>query len=135
MPNFTFKISSIKKKNSSNTENIIETKCDGIVIKVENHYYVVYNGKQYDITLDSYKCKGKKIIYLRQKNKYIKIIRDGDNRPNMPNMYIPFKENLKVKGCIIRSNFKDTFKIISSYNSASQEEFDEALKEMKQFNK
>ena len=66
-----------KEKGIVNKYVIIVAKCEGIIRYIDGTYKVEYNGKLYSITGESYRTKGKKVIYARRLDKYnhrIKII-------------------------------------------------------------
>ena len=131
MVQFSFKIKEVKKRSPANnaSKTILNKKVEGIVIVVNDKYCVHYNNKCYDIEENSFSCKGKKIVYLKDSNnKYTKIIRDVINLCGLPKAYLPFKEKLKVIGDIISINGKVFFKISSACNTASYDEYEEALK-------
>ena len=72
-----------KEKGIVNKYVIIVAKCEGIIRYIDGTYKVEYNGKLYSITGESYRTKGKKVVYARRLDKYnhrIKIIRDSENR-------------------------------------------------------
>ena len=94
-----------KEKGIVNKYVIIVAKCEGIIRYIDGTYKVEYNGKLYSITGESYRTKGKKVVYARRLDEYnhrIKIIRDSENRKTVDiRFYIPFAAGLIAKGKIV----------------------------------
>ncbi len=99
-----------KEKGIVNKYVIIVAKCEGIIRYIDGTYKVEYNGKLYSITGESYRTKGKKVVYARRLDEYnhrIKIIRDSENRKTVDTrFYIPFAAGLIAKGKIVKMPFK-----------------------------
>lgn len=136
---FGLKPVNAKDKKPSNRYVIIESKCEGIiVIDKEGNYKVKYKDKLYSLTGESYRAKGKKVIYARRLDQYghrIKIIRDVDNRKNIDSrFYIPFAVGLVAKGKLVQIIFGTVlFHIVSCYNPGDSMETVFAFKEWKQY--
>lgn len=116
MVKLTFKLSAkVKPSREVNKTTNVFTDVEGVIVLIENTYYVCYNNKNYSITFASNKCKGKQIVYSRYKDKvgrYVKILRDLHSRCEMNNkLYLPYKEGLKVRGDVIVSISNNMFNI------------------------
>ena len=106
----------IKKENA-----IIQSNIRGIVIEENGTIKVKIDDNIYDITEDSYDCKGKKEVWyknIRDKHgKYICIIRAIDDRKAMDERFIPFRVGLPCTGDLIKESFnKPKFRIKKCIN-------------------
>lgn len=127
-----------KEKGIVNKYVIIVAKCEGIIRYVDGTYKVEYNGKLYSITGESYRTKGKKVVYARRLDEYnhrIKIIRDSENRKTVDTrFYIPFTAGLIAKGKIVKMPFaKELFHITTCYNRGDSESTILAFQEWKEY--
>ncbi len=127
-----------KEKGIVNKYVIIVSKCEGIIRYVDGTYKVEYNGKLYSITGESYRTKGKKVVYARRLDKYnhrIKIIRDSENKKTVDTrFYIPFAAGLIAKGKIVKMPFaKELFHITTCYNRGDSESTILAFQEWKEY--
>ena len=59
-----------KEKGIVNKYVIIVAKCEGIIRYIDGTYKVEYNGKLYSVTGESYRTKGKKVVYARRLDEY-----------------------------------------------------------------
>ena len=87
---------------------------------------------------ESYKTKGKKVVYARRLDEYnhrIKIIRDSENRKTVDTrFYIPFAAGLIAKGKIVKMPFaKELFHITTCYNRGDSESTILAFQEWKEY--
>lgn len=141
MVTFKFSFGAVTKsreKEHTNRYVIIVAKCEGVIRIVNNIYKVEYNGKLYSITGESYRTKGKRVIYARVLDKYnhrIKIIRDLDDRKTVDTrFYIPFAVGLIAKGKIVKMPFQqELFHITTCYNCGDIESAVLAFREWKEY--
>ena len=120
MPKFNFSVSkkeTVKKKSSDNSKlyETVENNVKGVVfIDIEGLYTVRYNGKDYNLTENSYNCKNHYIIYRRgyldDNNKNSCIIREDNKSIEAKHInYLPFAPGCIVIGNIIQNGFKTLF--------------------------
>lgn len=142
MGQLTFKMKPAKTVKPTKSYIILENKVEGIINYnfSTNIYTVIVNKgvkEEYNLTEDSFRTKGKKIIYSKYLDKhgnYIKIYRDKDNVPELnSNFYLPFKPGLTAKGRIVQINGKKYFHIISCYSTVYSDEVVLADDEFKQY--
>lgn len=130
MAKLVFKFKPVVAKKVVEKINVIQSKCEGLVICIDDVYYVKYNNKDYPITDKSYRTKGKRIIYSKTKDRYgnfVKIIRTSDTSFDVGTRhYLPFRVGLIAKGKLIQDNFSVKFHVVSCYNPSSMEEHLEA---------
>lgn len=129
MPSFSFNIPKAKlvhkdkpKKSKPSQKDVI-----GVVwINLKAEYSVEVNGIRYDITADSYSCKGKNRVYRQAYPHSIRclVARLGDNLSELDNKFwLPFAPGDVVKGDIVNMNsFKQEFKInkINDYDLSTK---------------
>ena len=99
--NFTIKLAPAKSSRVKNTTTVLERNVLAVVVFEDNQYLASINGKTYEIDPRCYNCKGVRNVYLRENDKYIRIIREHDNRIALPKCYTPFKSKMNVRGDII----------------------------------
>lgn len=138
--NFNKQIKPIKAKTSNSVKLItVESHCEGIVkIRTDGTYYVVYNKDSFNISLESYNCKGKKNVYTRFLDKYnhrVRIIRDKSSRNKCDKrFYIPFAPGLIAKGRLVKGITGNLlFHIVSCYNIDDAQMTKEAFNDWKTF--
>lgn len=141
----TFKFSAVLKKSkvsrecSSNKFIVIENKVEGVIqINNKGDYVVEYKGKTYNITPESFKTKGRKVVYSKLRDKYnhrIKIIRDKDSRIAVNSkFYCPFAQGLIAKGKLVKTAFGPImFHVVTCYNVIDSESIKYTFKEWKQY--
>lgn len=137
MPTFNFSL--ITKGNKRKIQEIskytvVERNCEGTIINKDNTYKVLYNNNIYSITDESFRTKGRKIVYAKFKDKFghrIKIIRDKDNRPKVDRrFYSAICDGLICKGKLVKVPFQGIlFHIRVCYNPSDVEGTNLALKE------
>jgi hypothetical protein len=142
MGQLVFKMKPAKTVKPDKGYIVLESKVEGIINynNITKEYKVIVNkdGKEeYNITKDSFRTKGKRIVYskyLDNHGNYIKIYRDKDNVPELnSNFYLPFKPGLTAKGRIVQIEGKKYFHIISCYSSVYNDEIIVANDEFKQY--
>lgn len=138
MPTFKLSISKPNKTVRSKITNkyeVIECKCDGIIVIDDNGVYKVnYKEKLYVITTESYNSRNKRTIYARWLDKYghrIKIIRDVDNRRETNiKFYCAIAPGLIVRGKIVKSKFgPEMFHVVTCYNCMDMDGMSRAIKQ------
>lgn len=138
MPFFDFSFSKVKAKGTKRKPAkryiIIERNCEGVIIKEQDIYFVLYNNTKYKITSQSYDGTNKRTIYARKRDKYnhrVKIIRDKDSRKWVDTrFYCAICDGLICKGKIVKNIFDEIlFHIRVCYNPADVEGTSLALRE------
>lgn len=139
MPVFDFSlIKKAKNKREVGNYTVIERNCEGVIIKRNGIYKVLYNNKEYSITTESYKTKHRRTIYARFRDKFghrIKIIRDKDSRIALDTrFYCGICDGLICKGKIVKAPFQQIlFHIRVCYNPADVDGTSRALKEWRDY--
>jgi hypothetical protein len=123
---FNFKLKQAKPK----VKVVVEDGVFGVVIVNANQFKVYCNKKLYNIAPESFSCKGKAIIYSKDKfnGQHYRIIRPVEHRCEMPGMYIPFVERVKVNGKIVSYNDNLFFRIESIDGLETLSIYNEILK-------
>lgn len=138
MPFFNFNLAKEKikgtKRKPGKKYDIIERNCEGVIIKENGIYLVLYNNIKYKITSQSYDGTNKRTIYAKVRDKFshrIKIIRDKDSRKWVDTrFYCAICDGLICKGKIIKNIFGEIlFHVRVCYNPADVEGTSLALKE------
>lgn len=141
MPTFSFKpVEKLKKQ--SNTTNktkefeIVQRKVSGVVyITPDFSYKVIIKKKEYNLTPNSFNCKGKRYIYAQFLNnkQRVCIIRNSENRPDYNKYFFaPFAAGSVVIGHIVvkkdtKEELFDFKKVITDVAIINQHEIHDAL--------
>lgn len=113
MPTFGFsfakkEVNKREKVNNSGKYEIIERKVTGVVfINLDASYYIKCGDKDYDITPESYTCKGKTTVYRRGYDDKVNLryIRTLDSCVELnPLHWIPFSVGCVTIGNIVVNN-------------------------------
>lgn len=133
MPSFNFSIINKKdnaKKSKTNYDTLKKDVEGVIFININGEYSVCVDNNKYKLTDESYKSKGKYIVYMQgfDSIRRVRYIRNREERIETNPLFLaPFHAGVLVKGNIVFHNNSKCFDIKKIYHDNKNEMCDKAF--------